>query len=151
MTQNVVTYTVVVRTDNASGRLIPYLTANVNFEIGQRQNVLLVPNAALRWSPQPEQIAPDHRATTQPITVDGRADDAGDGSAARRAVVWTPHGRFVRPVVVLLGLTDESVTEVSGEEVTEGMEVVVGQQQIADDQPASASPFTPQFRAPRRS
>jgi HlyD family secretion protein len=36
MTQNVVTYTVVVNTDNSDGKLLPYLTANVQFLIGER-------------------------------------------------------------------------------------------------------------------
>ena len=58
MTQNVVTYTVVVTTDNSSGKLLPYLTANVQFEVDKRSGVLLVPNAALRWKPQASQIAP---------------------------------------------------------------------------------------------
>src|SRR5262249_54347872 len=61
MTQNVVTYTVEVNTDNSSGKLLPYLTANALFEVGRHDNVLLVPNAALRWWPQPDQIAPDAR------------------------------------------------------------------------------------------
>ena len=43
MTQNVVTYTVVVTTDNTSGRLLPYMTANVKFEVAKRNKVLLVP------------------------------------------------------------------------------------------------------------
>ena len=58
MTQNVVTYTVEVVTDNPvgklnpyqkgtpAGKLLPYLTANVQFELTRRTNVLLVPNAA---------------------------------------------------------------------------------------------------------
>ena len=48
MTQNVVTYTVVVSTDNSDLRLIPYLTANLQFEIEERENVLQVPQSALR-------------------------------------------------------------------------------------------------------
>ena len=36
MTQNVVTYTVVVTTDNSDGKLLPYLTANVQFEVDKR-------------------------------------------------------------------------------------------------------------------
>ena len=51
MTQNVVTYTVEIITDNSNGKLLPYLTANVTFIVGERKNVLLVPNAALRWTP----------------------------------------------------------------------------------------------------
>jgi len=51
MTQNVVTYTVEVETDNSSARLLPYLTADVLFEKARHDGVLVVPNAALRWTP----------------------------------------------------------------------------------------------------
>ncbi|MFH1019724.1 MAG: efflux RND transporter periplasmic adaptor subunit, partial [Pseudomonadota bacterium] len=51
MTQNVVTYTVEIATDNGDGRLLPYLTANVQFQLQQRRDVLQAPNAVLRWSP----------------------------------------------------------------------------------------------------
>ena len=61
MTQNVVTYTVVINTDNPDGKLVPYLTANVQFEVSKRSRVPLVPNAALRWKPNPQQVAPDVR------------------------------------------------------------------------------------------
>ena len=47
MTQNVVTYTVVIGVDNSELKLLPYLTADVKFEVDDRQDVLLVPNAAL--------------------------------------------------------------------------------------------------------
>src|SRR5262249_41659128 len=51
-TQNVVTYTVEIVTDNSSLKLLPYLTANVRFVVDHREQVLAVPNAALRWSPK---------------------------------------------------------------------------------------------------
>jgi HlyD family secretion protein len=51
MTQNVVTYTVEIGTDNTDLKLLPYLTANVTFIIAKRENVLAVPNAALRFTP----------------------------------------------------------------------------------------------------
>ena len=71
MSQNVVTYTVEVNTDNEDGKLLPYLTANVKFTVGHRQNVLLVPNAALRWLPRPNQIAPvDGDSLAAPGEVD---------------------------------------------------------------------------------
>ena len=53
MSQNVVTYTVEVTTDNSDGLLLPYLTANVKFLVNERHEVLLVPNAALRFTPAP--------------------------------------------------------------------------------------------------
>ena len=61
MTQNVVTYTVEIATDNANGRLLPYLTANVRFELDQRTDVLLAPNEALRWIPNGDQVDPAFR------------------------------------------------------------------------------------------
>ena len=68
MTQNVVTYTVEVTTDNPDGKLIPYLTANVQFELSNKKNVLMVENAALRWFPQKEQIDPKHEEGQVAIT-----------------------------------------------------------------------------------
>jgi HlyD family secretion protein len=62
MTQNVVTYTVEVPFDNPDRKLKPYLTADVQIEVATHKDVLLVPNAALRWRPEPEQVAPDARA-----------------------------------------------------------------------------------------
>src|SRR5438270_10536921 len=61
MTQNVVTYTVVIDTDNANGKLLPYLTANVQFLASRHDDVLQVPNASLRWRPQIQQVAADER------------------------------------------------------------------------------------------
>ena len=61
MTQNVVTYTVVIAVDNSSGRLLPYLTARLQFEVETRKGVLLVPNAALRWQPLVQDIVPEAR------------------------------------------------------------------------------------------
>ena len=57
MTQNVVTYTVVITVDNSDLRLLPYLTANVKFEVDERKDALLVSNTALRYHPNPDQIA----------------------------------------------------------------------------------------------
>jgi HlyD family secretion protein len=56
MTQNVVTYTVVITVDNSDLRLLPYLTANVKFKVDERKDVLLVSNTALRYRPNPDQI-----------------------------------------------------------------------------------------------
>ena len=75
MTQNVVTYTVEVNTDNTNRRLLPYLTANVQFEVKKDENVLLVPNAALRWYPQPQSVSPDVRAQLEAEAKAGGPSD----------------------------------------------------------------------------
>ncbi|MBX3389242.1 MAG: efflux RND transporter periplasmic adaptor subunit [Phycisphaeraceae bacterium] len=57
MTQNVVTYTAEIATDNPDKKLLPYLTANVRFIVEEARDALAVPNAALRWSPSVEPAA----------------------------------------------------------------------------------------------
>jgi HlyD family secretion protein len=121
MTQNIVTYTVVVTTDNTSGKLLPYLTTNVQFEVEKRPGVLLVANAALRWKPRAAQLDPAVKDTS-PLS-------ATSPGAPERGVVWTPAGRgFVRPLAVVAGTSDGTVTEISGHGVKEGLSVVVGEE-----------------------
>lgn len=55
--QNVVTYTTVIDVPNPQLKLKPGMTANVNIEIARADNVLRVPNAALRFRPTPEMFA----------------------------------------------------------------------------------------------
>lgn len=52
--QNVVTYNVVIDVDNPEQKLKPGMTANLIITIDERNNVLKVPNAALRFTPQAE-------------------------------------------------------------------------------------------------
>jgi HlyD family secretion protein len=117
MTQNVVTYTVVVTTDNSNGKLLPYLTASLEFEVERRSNVLLVPSSALSWSPQPSQIAPE------------AAEDvaAAIPKDSRHGCLWIDAGGGkVRPIAVSVGIDDLVSTEVGGDGIREGMQVVVG-------------------------
>ena len=144
MTQNVVTYTVEVDTNNSDGALLPYLTANAQFEVGRRKGVLLVPNAALHWWPHDGQVAPG----AEQLVHAHRPD-----KTEQSATIWVAQGGFVRPLLVKTGLTDGGFTEVEGPGLIEGLDAVVGE--YARDgraaQEAVRSPFTPQiFRGPRR-
>jgi HlyD family secretion protein len=122
MTQNVVTYTIEVDTDNSDGKLLPYLTANARFEIGHRKGVLLVPNEALRWQPKPGQIvSAGHNGRER----GPRRDQGGDGTPV--ANIWVEAGKFVRPIRVNAGLTDGVFTEVEGRDLTEGLQVITGE------------------------
>ena len=190
MTSNVVTYTVEVTTDNASNVLLPYLTANVHFEVARRDDVLTVPNGALRFTPTDEQIAPDARtaAVAQAPEVGRERSGAGGGerrssggggggerSGGRRgggggggarggattgpigeqqqpqwrdATLWVRDGKFVRPIEVRAGLSDGAATEVTGDELKDGMEVVVGVIQNGNNSSGAATstnPFQPRF------
>jgi HlyD family secretion protein len=152
MTQNVVTYTVEIITDNSSGKLIPYLTANVMFIVGERKDVLLVPNTALRWTPQVAQVVAEFRGSPKkgkgseaPSQVKASVKAGKEEQA--RGVVYVPQGNLVRPVYVGLGLSDGSQMEVESAELKEGTPVVVGEiEKQTDGKPASGgSPFTPQI------
>jgi HlyD family secretion protein len=155
MTQNVVTYTVEIITDNSNGRLLPYLTANVEFELTRVTNVLLVPNAALRWMPSTEQVAPafreafESRAARKQRVEGGQPSVSTSGQAlreeSRRRVLWLLEGEYVRPVRVQAGVSDGSMTEVQGEGLSEGLKVVTGLETMAKAQTGANNPFTPQF------
>ncbi|MCE9562068.1 MAG: efflux RND transporter periplasmic adaptor subunit [Planctomycetes bacterium] len=121
MTQNVVTYTVVVTTNNPGGRLLPYLTATLKFETGRRENALLIPNAALRWFPQ---------------------GTKGEPPQQDRGIVWVPANGSVRRVEIRTGLTDGLVTEVIGGELVEGQEAVVSEA-TQTGAGGTTNPFTP--------
>ena len=132
-TQNVVTYTVIVSIDNPPSKLMPYLTANLKFLVETRPNVLRVANAALRWKPSPDMIAPRQPALAQ------IAKDHG-----RRGRLWVkdPDGTHVRPIEVQVGETDGTLIEISGPDVKEGMEAVIGA--LSADQ-TSRDPLEPLY------
>ena len=151
MSQNVVTYTVEVNYDNADGSLLPYLTTNLQFEIGRQQNVLLVPNAALRWSPRPGQISHEsrsahHSSAERPASL--HEAEAGSEAPRSRGILWAAEGNFVKPVHVEVGLTDGMFTEVSGKGITEGMRLVTGetrrQAEVSQSEGEGTNPFMPQ-------
>ena len=142
MTQNVVTYTVEVNTDNSNEKLLPYLTANVQFELKRRENVLMVPSNAFRWMPKPEQIASGFRSEfkklqTAPV-VPGKKGNS-------ESCLWIQHGNLLEPLKVRPGLNDGFMTEVEGDNVKEGMEIVTGQQQQQQSSGTETNPFAPQI------
>ena len=159
MTQNVVTYTVEVITDNSSGKLLPYLTANVTFELYRKQDVLMVPKEALRWSPLPKQVVPEFRKYFESTENDNRPENvqqtSSDASAEKNEssnerILWIKEGNFVRPVVVTMGASNDTMAEVTGEDLKEGLEFVVGVQEDVEVQGNNpTNPFIPQFRRRR--
>ncbi len=139
MSQNVVTYVVEVTTDNSSLRLLPYLTATVKFILAEANDVLTVPNAALRFVPEERFVAPRHR---EYLDFNSNSED--------RRVIWVQKGEILEPVIVDIGLNDGNSTEISGD-IREDMPIVVGVTDIKPDdlgKPAAGSPFMP--KPPKR-
>ncbi len=145
MTQNVVMYTVEVNTENPDNVLLPYLTANVDFTVGKESNALLVPNAALRWSPSsPNEIAADARSQNpvDPLANNNPAD--AKGAKGNQGVIWIKDGKFVRPIEVKIGTSDGSNTAVTSDGLQEGQEVVTGET-TGPEQGGTQNPFVPHF------
>lgn len=150
MSQNVVTYVVEVLTDNSSGKLLPYLTANANFEVASRSNVLLVPNAALRFTPSEEKVATKYLNEYNA----GKNKSTNDKYSTQQGTVWLVEGRLAKPIKVNIGGTDAVNTEIVSDVLKEGDQVIVGQQEnnsSSDNTASTASPFTPKMARGRRS
>jgi HlyD family secretion protein len=174
MTQNVVTYTVVVNVDNEDGKLdpystgsagqgtrnrrdvpagdklLPYLTANLQFKVDERTDALLVPNAALHYRPQPAMVAPEHRALFEQGLRRATAEDGTPEPSTKRrrtrATLWVPDGEWVRPIKVRVGLTDglmTEVVEVIRDQLTPETEIVTGENDSAASRESTVNPFGP--------
>ncbi len=124
--QNVVTYDAVVDVANPDLELKPGMTATVTFVYAEKQDVLRVPNAALRFRAPPALAAAAGRGAAAP--AEGRREgNGGTRPAGRdparedgRRTVWVLRGEQAAPVAVQTGVSDGSVTEVVSGELSEG-------------------------------
>ena len=98
---NVVTYTVVIEVENEEGKLLPGMTANVSIITGKKENILTVPNIALKF------------------TV------AGNKQKYDKKGIWIDKkGKPVR-VNIETGVSDDSYSEIISDEIKEGDVVYV--------------------------
>lgn len=139
--QNVVTYNVVIAVDNPDGLLLPGMTATVSLTTAERSNVLKVPNAALRYRPKSarddKQRAPGQRSGERAEPSSNR-DRPQSGPSS---TIWLLVDGKPSAVSVATGITDGRHTEVSGDGVAEGSEVIVGDPGSEPGRPASSSRF----------
>lgn len=128
------------------------MTANVTIVTNQRHDVLRVPNAALRFNPaafiKDEKKAEGPRLG-QPVTMGGgprSGAQQGTGSrggmvAKREDRIWVLEAGKPKDIVVKAGVSDGQFTEVTGEGIQEGMQILVGVEN--SKQAAGAAPLTP--------
>ena len=147
-TQNVVTYNVRVSLENPDHILLPGMTAYVNIGVAQRKDVLLVPNAALRFKPAEADEAAADKGGEKPAAASGpggapRNGNAGDGKGRGKkregnsGRVYVVEGRTIKPVQVQIGITDNRNTEVLGGELKPGDTVVIGDAPSVATKPSS--------------
>jgi HlyD family secretion protein len=114
--QNVVSYVTIIDVPNAELQLKPGMTATVTVEIARADDVIRVPNAALRF-----------RA----------AKDAG-------ARVWTLQDGQVRPIRVQPGISDGTATAITDGDLADGAQIVTGMASAtAGAAPTASSPLLP--------
>jgi len=151
--QNVVTYNVRINVANPDHVLLPGMTAYVNIGVAKREDVLLVPNGALRFKPADaaEKKAENGQksASTAPGTKPpggaamapgmgagmdgggmagkGPGDKKGKKRDGQSGTVHVLDGDEIRAVSVQLGITDNRNTEIVGGDLKEGDRVVTGE------------------------
>jgi HlyD family secretion protein len=138
--QSVVTYDTIIEFANPDLKLFPGMTAYVTIPVNTVQNVLKLPNTALRYKPP---MAPDEVLTLYKrygIEESSRQSAGSDPPGATAAnvalvskedtaVVWKLHvDKTMEPVKVSLGITDHAYTEVSAVlkgELKQGDDVII--------------------------
>jgi HlyD family secretion protein len=169
--QNVVTYTAVIEVSNPALKLRPGMTANITFPVEQRENVMTVPNAALRFKPdlseeEQKQISAQMQAQRQQRAAERRETGAGShgpenkeqaekansvtsGRRPQGQMIWVlAEGKKLEPRFIRTGLTNGRVTEIVAGNLQEGETIVIGKNDGdgAKSPQQSASPFGQQPR-----
>ncbi len=101
---NVVTYTVIIEVDNEEGKLLPGMTANVSIITDKKENVLTVPNSALKFTL------------------------ADNKQKYERMGIWLDKKSKPVRINIEIGASDDSYTQVISDEIKEGDLVYVGQE-----------------------
>ena len=164
---NVVNYVVVVNAENKDKLLLPGMTATVDFYVDFRENVLLIPNVALRFQPTEEMTAEftknrEKELANLPDSVKQRMQGeggrrqfgggmmgGGNNHGKRKGMnrVWYfDENNKLQMSMLFAGLTDGKNTEIArGRNLKEGMKIISGI--IEDNAPVtttSSNPFNPQ-------
>ncbi len=131
-TDNVVTYKTILQVNNDDLALRPGMTATASIVTAERQNVLLVPNAALRFTPPTAGGAPQRSFVSRllpgppPDMTKKRQAAIPNGDEAR---VWVLGEQGAQPMPVRTGVSNGRQTEILGGELKAGMAVITDYQE----------------------
>ena len=136
----VVAYTAALSVQNPELLLRPGMTATAEIVTTERRDVLLVPNAALRFSPERDAAARGGVTSvlvpTRGLRRGNRAErEVGIGRGSRQTAHVLGADGTPQPVQVVVGETDGSVTEIVGGDLRPGMHVVTARLAAGQTQP----------------
>ncbi len=138
ITDNVVTYLTYLDVDNTDLSLRPGMTATATITANQRDDVLLVPNTALRFTPTAADAAKPTAKSgiissltpRMPRSVTRKSASDGASTAAARQV-WVLRDGTAVAVAVTPGISDGRMTEITDGELEVGMQVITDQKAVA--------------------
>jgi HlyD family secretion protein len=135
-TENVVTYPVIVAAPNPELKLLPGMTATLSFQVEEREDVIRVPNTALRFYPESKQVRPEDREILYGAVEEEESEvQLTHRSTEERAAalikektrhVWVEDGQLLRAIPVVTGLTDLKYSELVSGELKAGDNLVIG-------------------------
>ena len=154
VTNNVVTYTIIISAPNPDFKLMPGMTAETEIYVQEKKDILVVPSKALRFSPnqkllssyisnqpKPEMSKDGKRPEDDPVTPDMQNSPSKQGS-----VVWVKKDSVIRPVPVKTGMDDDINVEVLAG-INPGDEVILDMKETgksaATTQARGGNPFMP--------
>ena len=144
VTQNVVTYVVVVGVDNKEMKLKPGMTANVTIETARKDDVLKIPSAALRFKPKSgKEQGKDQKEAKEPTAGDQKKPRKEGGS--QKVFVLTAENK-PRPVQIRTGVSNDGQVELVEGDLKENDEVIV--EQVSEKKKGgsgSGMPMGPRF------
>jgi HlyD family secretion protein len=144
VTQNVVTYTVIIDVPNNDQTLLPGMTANITIKVQSADNVVIVPSSALRFQPpRPKGKGSSERPPTSGMTAE-RAAGTDSGVALKKRGkgdrVFVLAGEELKRVKVIPGLSNGESVAVEGD-LEPGQQVVVGSLSQDKSKTAQQQPF----------
>lgn len=153
ITQNVVTYIVVVNVDNSDLKLKPGMTANVSIEVAKKEGVLMLPPAAMRFRPKLDvEVKTDKKSGASSEESAKGTEGRGKNGAGKKGrgnglkIYLLKDGKPV-PSPVKTGIANNSSIELVESELKEGDEVIIGQSggDAKKKSASSSSPMGPRF------
>jgi HlyD family secretion protein len=127
--------------DNPGGKLLPGMTANVSFEIAQYQDILKIPNAALRFTPPDVAAAAAVKPEPAPAAPAGPKPPRGEKRREQQSRVYIAGPNGPVAVIVTADATDGTWTQLVKGELTEGQELLTGV--ILEGADPTTNPFAP--------